>query len=306
MCSRDADCNAPHGWCTSEHRCRCDVDVAAGRGWGGWNCTADNARLAGLPVDTKYRQALWARHYGPPYSNLSQLRTAEDSERELPWSMSRSGQGSGRDATFGVRFALPWLIRLLRVESILDVPCGDFNYMRHVLSSSALEQHTLSYTGMDLVHPLVGALQRAFGSTEGRHTIRFTQFDLSLQMLWPADLVVMRDLLFHFSRARILRVLQQVSRSGSRFFLSTFFPSETNSLVRNGTTQQRDLQRMWADGGGHFSFWPVNLAVAPFALGPPLLAIGMDSDDWPYSRRQRVMGLWALPLWERHGSVLPP
>ena len=47
---------------------------------------------------------------------------------------------------------------------------------------------------------------------------------------------------------------------------------------------------------GFNGFWQINLQDAPFRLPPPLLAIGMDGQEWSFTRSQRVMGLWSLPL----------
>lgn len=294
-CHWDHDCNAPQGQCVAG-RCQCNLN------WGRWDCSANNSRLEQQQPDSHFRPALWERHYLHGGTNPENIRTAADALRELPWGMlqSKSGGGSSEAATSGLRCALPRIIRLFGIHSIVDVPCGDFNYMRQVLSSPVLAGHRLSYTGMDIVQPLVDGLQRAFGTPNDGMTsrkVRFQRFDLSLQQLWPADLVVMRDVLFHFSKERILEVLARVNASGSRYFLSTYFPNSNN-------TQLGDLHKKYGDGGGHYSFWPVDLVHAPFSLGPPLLTIGRDGDWWwklqkygAAGTRQRLMGLWRLPLY---------
>ena len=299
-CTRDADCNAPHGHCTSKRRCACsnNGNSVASINWGGWNCSEDNIRLGHRPAERRYRESVWERHYRFDGTDLSQLRTANDSERELPWSRSRSGEGSFPISTLGVRHALPRLVRIFGIESIVDVPCGDFNYMRALLGSQVLRGMgwRLRYTGLDVVQPLTEAMQRAFGTKPGDDafdgdgpTMQFARFDLSLQVLWPADLIIIRDLLFHFSKERVLDVLRRVSRSGARYLLTTYFPLQDNT--------GRDVKRTYADGLGHFAFWPLNLATAPFSLGPPLLTIGMDGSNWARDSNQRGMGLWSLPLW---------
>ena len=297
-CARDVDCNAPHGQCTSTQQCACNKGgLNANTNWGGWNCSEDNDRLGRKPAEKRYRESVWERHYHFDGTDLSQLRTANDSDRELPWTRSRSGEGSFPLSTFGVRHALPRLVRIFGIKSIVDVPCGDFNYMRALLGSHVLRGmgRRLRYTGLDVVQPLTDALERAFGtkhvnSADDGPTLHFARFDLSLQMLWPADLIVIRDLLFHFSKERVLDVLQRVSRSGARYLLTTYFPLQENA--------DRDVKRTYADGLGHFAFWPLNLATAPFSLGPPLRTIGMDGSNWARDFNQRGMGLWSLPLWQ--------
>ena len=41
---------------------------------------------------------------------------------------------------------------------------------------------------------------------------------------WTADLVIVRDMLFHLSTAHALKVLERVRQSGSRFLWATTFP----------------------------------------------------------------------------------
>lgn len=64
---------------------------------------------------------------------------------------SRSGRGSNLAETHAVRAALPPLCRELGAHSLLDVPCGDFHWMRLV------EFEGVSYTGADIVAPLIEA-----------------------------------------------------------------------------------------------------------------------------------------------------
>mmetsp|Transcript_13092 Transcript_13092/g.52433 ORF Transcript_13092/g.52433 Transcript_13092/m.52433 type:complete len:163 (-) Transcript_13092:38-526(-) len=140
-----------------------------------------------------------------------------------------------------------------------------------------------SYWGGDIVRPLTAALDAAFGEPQ---RVGFGSFDLALQTLWPVDIVIVRDVLFHFSPERGLDVLRRVDASGARFLLTTYFPGEDNAKSRHRF-----------DGGGHgfASFWHLNLLDPPFSLPPPLLNIGFDGRAGP-EYRTRVMGLWRLPL----------
>ena len=64
---------------------------------------------------------------------------------------SRSGLGSNLDLTHQVRRALPPLLRGLAVKSMLDAPCGDYNWMPHVDLGST------NYIGCDIVPELITA-----------------------------------------------------------------------------------------------------------------------------------------------------
>ena len=45
---------------------------------------------------------------------------------------SVSGPGSTFDATRNIRASLPGLLERFSIRSVLDIPCGDFNWMQHV------------------------------------------------------------------------------------------------------------------------------------------------------------------------------
>ena len=279
-CDTSAQCNVAQraGACV-QGRCRCHYSDATGQRWGGWNCSVRNE---GKGLDKRYSEKVYA-HY---YSNLSFLSGQTLTSRVENFTSRRtslSGPGSTAEATVGVRAALPFLLSLLGLKTIVDVPCGDFNFLREVLASPA-SPLGLSYTGGDIVRSLVHELQHTFGGRQharGLH-LRFVPFDLATQVLWPADLVLVRDVLFHFDAERVLTVLRHVNQSGGRFFMSTSFPAHASSVVA----------RKFKPGRGFKSYASWDLSAKPFSLGPPILAIGDDGQA-----PGRIMALWRLPLW---------
>jgi hypothetical protein len=74
---------------------------------------------------------------------------------------SVSGTGSARGQTEGLRAALPKLLRELGAKSLVDAPCGDFNWMKDVALG-------VDYIGVDIVEELVARLERQFGTTGRR------------------------------------------------------------------------------------------------------------------------------------------
>ena len=212
-CASDQDCNAPRGRCR-RGRCRCAP------GWGLRNCSFENGATGGS--DPHFSE----RVYSGYYSNLTFAgkTLASPTESRQSRGTSLSGPGSNAEETAGVRTVLPVLLSLMRVRTVLDVPCGDFNYMREVLSAAATPPGIV-YQGLDIVSSLVAELQATFGTPSERpngpspHRISFGRFDLALEYLWPADLVVVRDVLFHFSAERAAMVLRRIAASGCRYAL---------------------------------------------------------------------------------------
>jgi hypothetical protein len=69
-----------------------------------------------------------------------------------------SGQGSTAASTYALRQALEVLLRQERVETFLDAPCGDFNWMRDVNFPE-----NCNYIGGDIVAKMVSSLQQRYG-----------------------------------------------------------------------------------------------------------------------------------------------
>lgn len=193
---------------------------------------------------------------------------------------SVSGAGSELSNTAQIIRELPALLHELRVQTFLDMPCGDFNWMQHA------NLEGIDYLGADIVADLVQRNNERFGRA-GR---RFEQLDLLSGGLPKVDLVLCRDCLFHFSHADVFRALHALVESGSKWLLTTTFTYRT--LPRN-----QDI-----DTGG---WTPINLEMAPYHLPPPrrLIIEGNVTEAIIYPslegspqlpQTDRCLGLWLL------------
>lgn len=147
---------------------------------------------------------------------------------------SVSGSGSTIVMTESIRELLPVIIKKFSISSILDVPCGDFNWMRLV------DLQEISYIGGEIVKPLVSELNIKF-SGDG---IAFIQMDITKDAFPKSDLVLNRDCLFHLSYQDIYLTLSNFLESGSKYFLSTSHDNDqefSNSDIRSGGFRQIDL-----------------------------------------------------------------
>ncbi|NDA75093.1 MAG: hypothetical protein EBY27_03840, partial [Synechococcaceae bacterium WB8_3_299] len=109
-------------------------------------------------------------------------------------SESVSGPGSTLAYTENLRAELPKLVEELEVTSILDSPCGDYNWFRMIDWNSEI-----TYVGGDIVETLVSRNQLLFGS-EKRN---FVCLDIINDKLPDADIWLCRDCLFHLSNKDI-------------------------------------------------------------------------------------------------------
>ena len=136
------------------------------------------------------------------------------------------------------------LVARYHVGSLLDAPCGDFNWMQHVEFPDAFQ-----YIGGDIVQDLVDELSRNYESG-GR---RFVRLDVTRDELPSADLWLCRDCLFHLPNADILAALKNFQRSDIKYLLTTTFTFPRSNM---------DIE--------HGEFRYLNLELAPFSLPKPL------------------------------------
>lgn len=134
-------------------------------------------------------------------------------------SESKSGSGSSIYATKSIREQLPFLVKTMEVNSVLDAPCGDFAWMRYVKFPP-----NVIYIGGDIVQPLIEELQLNFSS---RNKI-FRQLDITKDELPDVDLMIVRDCLFHFSYEDIVRFLKNFARSNIANLLTTSHYSKSD------------------------------------------------------------------------------
>ena len=175
---------------------------------------------------------------------------------------SVSGPGSTLVYTVNIRDAIPRLVDELGVRTILDAPCGDFNWFR------AIEWKTpVRYLGGDIVEDLVKRNRTLYGSD---HTA-FTVLDITRDVLPRADLWLCRDCLFHLSERDIFLTLARFIESDIAYLLtSNHSECELNRDIPTG------------------AFRLLNLRLPPFSLGEPLRVI----DDWIEGFPVRHLVLW--------------
>ena len=73
---------------------------------------------------------------------------------------SLSGRGSDEDQTKVIEDKLPKLFKSLSIKSILDIPCGDQNWIKR------LDLSFLDFTGADIVPKIIEINNSNFGSDQ--------------------------------------------------------------------------------------------------------------------------------------------
>jgi hypothetical protein len=181
---------------------------------------------------------------------------------------SRSGTGSNLRETGVLRKRLASLLEHLAVRRILDVPCGDFHWMKEVQFPAGLV-----YEGGDIVEQIVNTNHNRYGCA----TRSFRTIDLLRDPLPAADLILCRDCLVHFSFIDIFAAVSNLKRSGSKYLLTTHYASEwPNDDIRTGR---------WR---------PLNLTRPPFNFPPPLFVIDEESTEADGRYKDKHLALWRL------------
>lgn len=175
---------------------------------------------------------------------------------------SASGPGSTVSYTQPLRKELPKLLKELKVEKILDAPCGDFNWF-HLMA----DEIELDYIGGDIVKPLIEQNKDRFSG----NSYEFIHLDITKDPLPQSDIWFCRDCLIHFSDHDIKKALEAFLESEIPYLLTTSYTdSEKNENI--------------ATGGHRF----LNLELAPFNFPKPVQYL----DDWVEGFPVKKMGLW--------------
>ena len=200
-----------------------------------------------LPSEEKFRRIYRTNHWGG--------------------SGSKSGEGASTEQTAVLRRAIPALLERLGVAVLLDVPCGDYHWMRHV------ELPVSRYIGGDIVPEIVERNRERYGDDRRR----FVTLDLTSDPLPEANLLLCRDGLVHLSFDDIRRALANIKESGSEYLLTTTFPDEeTNQDITTGDWRVLNLQK------------------APFHFPEPLQLIDERCTEGGGQFRDKSLGLWRV------------
>ena len=154
---------------------------------------------------------------------------------------SVSGTGSTVHETKVIIHEIQLLIEELSIKSILDIPCGDFNWMQRVNLDG------VHYMGADIVDSLIAQNNARYRKSN----IEFHVLDITQDHLPKVDLMIVRDCFGHLSYTDINAALYNIEKAGPRYLLVTTFTRRgQNESVNRGD---------WI---------PLNLMDEPFHLVP--------------------------------------
>lgn len=179
------------------------------------------------------------------------------------WSgrQSRSGTGSDLEETNVIREKLFEVLLTYNIKSLLDIPCGDMNWIKEVEFPSDMR-----YIGADIVPELIE-------DNKVVHAARKRQFkvlDITSSKLPEVDMVFVRDCLGHLSNAHVEKAVENIKQAKPKYLMATHWP---------GVVGGPDI----IDGGWR----PINMSKF---LGPEWELIDWIEEDI----KDKGMGIWKL------------
>ena len=178
---------------------------------------------------------------------------------------SRSGGGSTLRRTAAIRSKLASLFSKWHIKSLLDAPCGDFNWMR-AMDLSCLDY----YIGLDIVDLIIQENVKKYGEPN-RH---FFTIDIVNHPLPQVDLILCRDCIQHLTDQDVFAMIANFKRSKSQFLLTSSYPKK----IKN-----KDIDHIYST----IRITYRNLLLAPFQFPKPLFLIDEGFEG-------KVLGLWRI------------
>ena len=168
-----------------------------------------------VSINSNLGRKIIMRYYEFMQNGGSELRKSESMEEKFTniykkniWGSSGSGSNFSPDNK--------WYLELLRehidkydLKKIADLGCGDWEIMKHFKFKNKEK-----YTGMDCVKFLVNNLNKNYG----KKNIKFIHNDISRKIPKGYDLIILKDVIQHWSDEQINKVLPEILKNNKYVF----------------------------------------------------------------------------------------
>ena len=176
----------------------------------------------------------------------------EEIYRDSLWGVG-SGHGSSEAVTRPYRQFLQDFLRRHAIRSVVDMGCGDWQFSQHI------DWTGVRYLGVDASETALASARRF-----ERPGVSFQRADVIADDLPPADLLIAKDVLQHWSSDDILKFLPRLQRY-RHVLITNGFPAKllpkTNAGFRTGK-----------------GYRPIDLQLEPFNL-PGEYVFSYQSDE---------------------------
>ena len=133
------------------------------------------------------------------------------------------------------------------VKKILDLGCGDFNWMKFIVLNN---NKITNYLGLDIVDEIINLNNINYKNNE----VSFQSCDILLENLPESyDLVIIRDLFIHLKNDDILKIIDKINNTSIKFLAVTSYHTTEININTNRF--------------GHHRY--INMKLDPFYLDRP-------------------------------------
>lgn len=142
---------------------------------------------------------------------------------------SLAGYGSSLKYVIPIIEKLPTIFEEFTVKSVLDLPCGDYNWMKHV------DKSFITYIGGDIVDEQISYNIENFADFD------FRIIDMIHDSLPTVDLIFTRDCLMHLSERDIVQFFKNCIMSRSKYIMLSTCPDVDINKDLTGVIGWRSL-----------------------------------------------------------------
>jgi hypothetical protein len=135
------------------------------------------------------------------------------------------------------------------ISNILDMPCGDFAWMKDFMRLN----HQILYTGYDVVEDIIEINNQNYSANNIKF---FTKDIVEVEDYGSFDLVFIRDFFIHISNKEIIRVINNLKNSNVKFFAFSSHNFTFSSNQKHGLNSEVAL-------GQHRK---LNMCIEPFNM----------------------------------------
>ena len=200
---------------------------------------------------------------------------------EFGWSNfqqeSVSGTGSTLENTETLRAELPAICKKYNINNIVDIACGDFNWMKEIVGEFKY------YRGVDIVKELIVSNKEKHekvGTIDFAIADVITEFDKCIHGR-EFDAIILKDVLVHFPNEYVMKVLESLHKSSIRYVFLTHFNSVELNL---------DIEE--------FNGWrPQNFTLSPWRMDKPLESIASPTEAYSWgdnNNTDKTLSLWQI------------
>jgi len=181
---------------------------------------------------------------------------------------SKSGRGSDMDIVSPLIPKLTSLLNKYNVKTLIDAPCGDYNWINKVLVNTNINK----YIGIDIVEQLIQDNIKLYSNGFSI----FQKMDLVEEIPPKGDLILCRDCLVHLSFDSAKKVIKNIIESETPLILLTTFTNDR---------QNSDFE----DGN---NWYPMKLTQEPFNFPAPIEIINEECMEAEGNFQDKSLGLW--------------